>query len=324
MDGGVLSRSRKWWAFTESYRFWSVTATILGTGFGAFMGEAFQVFPRGTPIAIGFGLLFGFLAELDDPFGRFFQAILYPRPGGVPYTGKYLPTMALYGTLLGVLPIIEMFIEHHRSLMETLQKTLHHEPGRLFLGAGWGYLLFWFIANAPNATPHFEEKRPKTAASGSELETGTKGSEAPRRKHSSFRSQKEMLIRNRRQFDTARGYFEKGKQLYTAHQLEEANYYFSQALDREPRATYFYYSGLAHLNMNHGRLAEIAFSRAIELKHGIARFYNSWGMAHAVLGNYDAALNDFDHAIEINPALTSASDNRSRILEKTGREASPP
>ena len=62
-----------------------------------------------------------------------------------------------------------------------------------------------------------------------------------------------------------------------------------------------------------------AFTRAIELDPTLAMAYNNRGWAHIKLEQYDQAIADCTKAIELNPTLAMAYNNRSLAYIKLGQ-----
>ena len=68
--------------------------------------------------------------------------------------------------------------------------------------------------------------------------------------------------------------------------------------------------GYAHANLGNYRQAIEDFSRAIEIKPDYEKAYFNRGTAHVSLGNYRQAIEDFNRAIKINPDYEKAYFNR--------------
>ena len=72
----------------------------------------------------------------------------------------------------------------------------------------------------------------------------------------------------------------------------------------------WYESGLRNYKKADYETAVRDISKAIELNPNLAEAYNNRGLAYNNLGKYNEAIIDLDKAIELNPKLTAAYDNR--------------
>ena len=71
-----------------------------------------------------------------------------------------------------------------------------------------------------------------------------------------------------------------------------------------------FYAGLTHYSKGEYNKAMERFSRAIELNPQLSVAYNNRGSAYAKKGEYDRAIQDYDRAIELDPSDADAYYNR--------------
>ena len=71
--------------------------------------------------------------------------------------------------------------------------------------------------------------------------------------------------------------------------------------------------GIAKYDLGEHEAAIKDFNKAIELKPDSAILYNNRGEAFAKMGNREAAIKDFNKAIEIQPDFTEGLKNRDDV-----------
>lgn len=88
--------------------------------------------------------------------------------------------------------------------------------------------------------------------------------------------------------------------------------------DAAAQAAAYYERGNQQFDMGDYPAALADYDRAVELDPTHSRAFNNRGLVHATLGNVTEALADYTSAIRLDPAYVRAHKNRLRLLEQYG------
>jgi tetratricopeptide (TPR) repeat protein len=96
--------------------------------------------------------------------------------------------------------------------------------------------------------------------------------------------------------------------------------YLNNALKLQPDYADAYNSrGIAHANLGQYQRAIENFNEAIHLKPDYAMVYNNRGFAYSNLGQYQRAIEDFNEAVHLKPDYTKAYNNRGNAYYSLGQ-----
>jgi len=96
--------------------------------------------------------------------------------------------------------------------------------------------------------------------------------------------------------------------------------YLNNALKLQPDYADAYNSrGIAHASLGQYQRAIENFNEAIHLKPDYAMVYNNRGFAYSNLGQYQRAIEDFNEAVHLNPDYTKAYNNRGNAYYSLGQ-----
>lgn len=95
---------------------------------------------------------------------------------------------------------------------------------------------------------------------------------------------------------------------------------FTRVIDSGDKSYHVWVSrGAAFLQSDQIHRAVDDFDHAISMQPGRARAYHMRALAHDKLGNSEAALNDLNHAINLDPEYGAAFRSRAMVMDKIGR-----
>ena len=95
---------------------------------------------------------------------------------------------------------------------------------------------------------------------------------------------------------------------------------FTQAMEKGEKSYHIWVSrGAAYLQSDQITHAVQDFNHAISIQPSRARGYHMRALAHDKHGDSDAALEDLNQAIELNPEYGAAFRSRAMVLDKIGR-----
>ena len=95
---------------------------------------------------------------------------------------------------------------------------------------------------------------------------------------------------------------------------------FSQAIEKGDKSYHVWVSrGAAYLQSNQTHHAVQDFDHAISIQPARARAYHMRALAHDKLGDSKAALKDLNRAIDLDPEYGAAFRSRAMVLDKIGR-----
>ena len=95
---------------------------------------------------------------------------------------------------------------------------------------------------------------------------------------------------------------------------------FTQAMEKGDKSYHVWVSrGAAYLQSNQISQAVQDFNHAISIQPSRARAYHMRALAHDKQGDSDAALEDLNQAIDLDPEYGAAFRSRAMVLDKIGR-----
>jgi tetratricopeptide (TPR) repeat protein len=111
-----------------------------------------------------------------------------------------------------------------------------------------------------------------------------------------------------------------GQYLLRSGDLERARTEFERAIELEPQAFWpNFYRGICAFRLRRYHEAESAFQICVALAPKCAECYYNRALVRAELHRTEDALRDYDRALQLNPDLAAAKQNREHLLKKAGR-----
>jgi tetratricopeptide (TPR) repeat protein len=118
---------------------------------------------------------------------------------------------------------------------------------------------------------------------------------------------------------TAWEHYALGRALLRAGDLARADAHFEQALGQQPQGLWpHFYKGQCAYRRQDYQDAAAAFTACVALAPDRAWCYYNRGLAYQALGRCGRALRDYDRALQLDPTLAEAAQNRG-MLESSGR-----
>ncbi len=113
--------------------------------------------------------------------------------------------------------------------------------------------------------------------------------------------------------------FDRAVHAFVNRQYENSIHLFTTMIAEDHEDALAWVSrGAAHMRLENLDAALEDFNRAIELHPNRARPYHLRGLIHEKQGNLDEALEDFSHAIALDPEYGAALYSRSALFNRMG------
>jgi tetratricopeptide (TPR) repeat protein/S1-C subfamily serine protease len=129
---------------------------------------------------------------------------------------------------------------------------------------------------------------------------------------------KAIDIQKNSQQENVNLYSEKGGILSNLKRYGEAEVAYNQAIQRNPRSSFYNNRGLLYYNQGKPDLAVADYNKAIDLNSNFAVAYTNRGLLYYEEGSSDLALADWNKAIDLNSNFAGAYNNRGLLYYEEG------
>jgi tetratricopeptide (TPR) repeat protein len=121
--------------------------------------------------------------------------------------------------------------------------------------------------------------------------------------------------------DKFRDLYADGMYAFVNENYESSIDMFTRAAELNPdNKLVFVSKGAAYLKLDRAEEALQEINHAIEIDENYAKAYHLRGLVNEKMGNDTEALNDFTHAIELDPEYGAAYNSRATLHTKMGNE----